>query len=200
MICCVNDLPQPAGGDRPIAAYLRELDALVGRERFVEICCDLLAGADRTSYVAELRYLTGFDGEHRDRFLDASSWKDYWVRTWGGRGLLHCWSDRASDAVVAGLGDEHYRPAEMCLKVAARYDVAGSGPGAAALATHQLPRVRANAVRTLGVVGDTEHADVVLAMLDDPDPAVRTHAARAYDRMAQRLDLPPLDALDLSGP
>jgi hypothetical protein len=196
MMRCVNDLPRPAEGDRPIGARIRELEALVGRERFVEVCCDLLGGADRSSYVAELRYLTGFDGEHRDRFLDESSWKDYWVRTWGARGLLHCWSDRASDAVVGGLGDEHYRPAEMCLKVAAMYDVAGSGPGAAILTTHELPRVRANAVRTLGVVGDTEHAEVVVAALDDPDESVRTQAARAYERMATRLDLPALDAVD----
>ena len=50
--------------------------------------------------------------------------------------------------------------------------------------------MRANAVRTLGVVGDTEHADVVLAVLDDPEPWVREQAARAYRRMAARLDLP----------
>jgi HEAT repeat protein len=56
--------------------------------------------------------------------------------------------------------------------------------------------VRANAVRTLGVVGDTEHADVVLATLDDPEIWVREHAARAYERMAVRLDLPGLGQVD----
>ena len=86
----------------------------------------------------------------------------------------------------------------MCLKVAAKHDVAGAGPGAAALARHELPRVRANAVRTLGVVGDTEHAEVVLATLDDPEVWVRKHAARAYERMAKRLDLPGLDEVGIS--
>jgi HEAT repeat protein len=71
--------------------------------------------------------------------------------------------------------------------------VAGAGPGAARLATHELPRVRAQAVRTLGFVGDTEHLEVVRAALDDPEPAVRTQAARARARMAQRLDLPDPD-------
>ena len=99
------------------------------------------------------------------------------------------WSDGASDAVVAGLSDEHWRPAEMCLKVAARHEVAGTGPWAARLATHALPRVRAQALRALAVVGDTEHADVVRRGLDDPDPAVRTQAARAWERMSARLDL-----------
>jgi hypothetical protein len=117
------------------------------------------------------------------------------VRTWGARGLLHCWDDSATSAVVAGLADQHYRPAEMCLKVSVKHDVAGSGPGAAALTRHELPRVRANAVRALAVVGDTEHVDDVLAVLHDPDESVREQAARAYARMARRLDLPPLEAV-----
>jgi HEAT repeats len=192
----VTELPAPTGHDVPVAVRIRELDRLVGRERLVDVCCDLLAGADRTSYVPELRYLTGHAWESGDPTFDASVWKDYWVRTWGARGLLHCWSDRATDAVVAGLGDEHYRPAEMCLKVSAGHEVSGSGPGAAALTTHELARVRAAAARTLGVVGDTEHAGALAALVHDPDESVREHAARAYERMAERLDLPPLDAID----
>ena len=176
-----------------MAERLRELDALVGRERFVAVCVDLLDGADRTSYVPELRYLTGHTWAADDPILDAAVWKDYWVRTWGARGLLHCWADAATDAVVAGLRDEHYRPAEMCLKVAAQHDVAGTGPGAAALTRHDLPRVRAAAVRALGVVGDTEHVEAVLTALEDPDASVRRAAARARERLAKRLDLPGLD-------
>jgi hypothetical protein len=195
MIDAVADLPPPTPGERPIAERIAELDSLVGRDRFVEICVDLLGGADRTAYVPELRYLTGHSWEAGDSVLDPEAWKDYWVRTWGARGLLHCWHDSATSAVVTGLGDEHYRPAEMCLKVTAQHDVAGSGPGAARLTRHDLPRVRSQAVRTLGVVGDTEHVDDVLAALHDPDDGVRGHAARAYTRMARRLDLPPLDAV-----
>jgi hypothetical protein len=189
----VSSLPPPAPGDRPVAAQIQELAALVGRDRFVEVCVDLLGGADRAAYLRELQYLTGHS---EDRLLDRESWKDYWVRTWGARGLLHCWHDSATAAVVAGLDDEHYRPAEMCLKVSAKHDVAGSGPGAARRTRHELPRVRATAVRTLGVVGDTEHAEDVLAVLHDPEEWVREHAARAYARMARRLDLPPLEAVE----
>jgi HEAT repeat protein len=63
------------------------------------------------------------------------------------------------------------------------------------LTRHELPRVRANAVRALGVVGDTEHVQAVLAVLRDPEERVRGHAARAYARMARRLDLPPLETV-----
>ena len=66
MIGRVSTLPRPEPGDRPIAQRIRELDALVGRGRFVEVCVDLLGGADRTSYVPELRYLTGHDWEPGD--------------------------------------------------------------------------------------------------------------------------------------
>jgi HEAT repeats len=186
----VRSLPPPADRDRPVGALIQGLDALVGRVRFVEVCVDLLKGADRSAYVPELRYLTGLDWAEGEPVHDPAVWKDYWIRTWGGRGLLYCWDDAATRPVVAALGDEHYRPAEMCLKVAAKHDVAGSGPGAAMLTRHELPRVRANAVRTLGVVGDTEHVDDVRAVLHDPEEWVREHAARAYERMAKRLDLP----------
>jgi hypothetical protein len=184
----VSELPPPTA-DRPVAARIRELDGHLGRSRFVEVCVDLLGGASRTTYVPELRYLTHHDWSEDDPVQDPSVWKDYWVRTWGARGLLHCWHDTATPAVAAGLADEHYRPAEMCLKVAARYEVAGTGPGAALLTRSDLPRVRMSAVRALGVVGDTEHVDDVRAALDDPDESVRAQAARAYQQLVRRLDL-----------
>ena len=189
----MSELPPPTADDRPIADRIRELDDLVGRSRFVEVCVDLLGGADRAPYLAELRYLSGHEAE---RFLDRGSWRDYWVRTWGARGLLYCWDDIATPEVVTGLGDDHYRPAEMCLKVAAQHDVAGSGPGAALLTRHELPRVRGQAVRALGVVGDTDQLGAVLALLDDPVASVRAHAWRARARLARRLDLPPDDLGD----
>lgn len=183
----MTPLPPPRDPDAPVARLIAELADHLGVPAFVDVCTDLLAGAPRTAHLDELRYLTGH--EPGPVLLDESRWAPYWRRTWGARGLLHVWDDSATPAIVAGLCDEHWRPAETCLKVTSRHEVAGAADGAAALADHALPRVRAQAVRALGVVGDTEHVDAVRAVLADEQPWVRRHAARALERMAARLDL-----------
>jgi len=172
-----------------VAELIADLAARLGVAQFVAVCAELMAGADREGYVDELRSLTGHAWQPGDGVFDREAWQDYWVRTWGARGLLHVWDDVATDAVVQGLADQHWRPAEMCLKVAARHEVAGTGDGAAALASHELPRVRAQAMRALAVTGDTEHVGVVRDRLDDEDAEVRKQAARALDALERRLDL-----------
>jgi len=172
-----------------VAELIADLAARLGVPRFVALCTDLMAGAEREQYVEELRSLTGHDWRPGDDVFDREIWHDYWLRTWGARGLLHVWDDTATGAVVRGLGDEHWRPAEMCLKVAAKHEVAGTGDGAAALAGHKLPRVRAQAMRALAVQGDTEHLAVVRDRLDDEDAEVRGQAARALDALERRLDV-----------
>jgi hypothetical protein len=176
-------------GDRPVGDLIEELAARLGRPEFTRVCVALLEGAPREDHLDVLPWLTGHDWSEGEPVRDEGTWPDYWLRTWGARGLLHVWDDAATGAVVAGLSDEHWRPAEMCLKVAARHEVAGAGDGAAALADHELPRVRAAAMRTLAVAGDTEHVDVVADRVDDPDPAVRKAAARSLELLQQRLDL-----------
>jgi len=173
----------------PVAELITALAAQLGVPAFVAVCTDLLGGADREEYVEELRSLTGHDWQPGDGVFDRDAWQDYWVRTWGARGLLHVWDDSATAAVVAGLADEHWRPAEMCLKVTARHDVAGTGDAAALLLGHELPRVRAQALRALAVVGDTEHVTLVRGRLADEDEQVRRQAERALTAMARRLDV-----------
>ena len=53
--------------------------------------------------------------------------------------------------------------------------------------------MRAQALRTLAVTGDTEHVAAVRDRLDDDHEDVRRQAARALERMAQRLDLDDVD-------
>lgn len=173
----------------PVAELIAGLADRLGTARFVAVCTDLMAGADRTAYVEELRALTGHDWRPGSAVLDPARWPDYWVRTWGARGLLHVWDDSATSAIVRGLVDEHWRPAEMCLKVAARHEVAGAADAAAGLASSELPRVRAQAMRTLAVTGDTEHVGAVRDRLEDESPDVRRRAARALEALELRLDL-----------
>jgi len=172
-----------------IQASIAELAHRIGRERFVAACVDLLGGAPRERYVEELRGLTLHPWNPGDASFDRTSWADSWVRSWGARGLLHVWDDSATEAVVRGLADAHDRPAEMCLKVAARHEVAGAGDGAAILARHARPRVRVQALRCLAATGDSEHVDAVRAALEDPDAEVRRQAHRAMRALAERLGL-----------
>jgi hypothetical protein len=180
---------RPRDLDEPIGALVRELVEHLGERGAVDVCVDLLRGADRRDHVDALRFLAGRSFDAGDSALDPSSWKDYWVRTWGARGLLYVWDESAAPAVVDGLADPDWRPAEMCLKVTTRREVGGAGDGAVALSRHPLPRVRAQAMRALGVVGDTEHVDAVREALADEDPEVRRQAARALDLIRARLDL-----------
>jgi len=178
-------------GSTPVPHLIKALAKRIGVPAFVAVCTDLMAGADRNQYVDELRSLTGHAWEPGDRIFDPQSWDDYWVRTWGARGLLYVWDDGATDAVVTGLADPHWRPAEMCLKVTARHEVAGTGDGAAALLTHDLPRVRSQALRALALVGDTSHIEPVRDATRDIHPEVRLQATRTLEQMSGRMDVDP---------
>jgi len=186
----VTGLPRPRDLGEPVGALVLELAGHLGEWQTVETCVALLRGADRAEHLDALRYLARRSFEPGDRALEPTSWKDHWPRTWGARGLLYVWHDSAFEAVVDGLADAEWRPAEMCLKVATRREVGSAGDGAVLLSRHELPRVRAQALRTLGAVGDTEHLDAVREAADDASPVVRRQAARALDLLAERLDLP----------
>lgn len=177
-------------GDRPVGELIEELARRLGRRPFVDVCVALLEGAPREQHLEALPWLTGHDWSPGEPVRDPAVWKDFWLRTWGARGLLHVWDDVATGPVVAGLADEEWRPAEMCLKVVARHEVAGAGDGAAGLVGHDLPRVRTVALRVLAAVGDTEHVAAVEAALEDPDAGVRRQADRAWQAVRRRLDLP----------
>ena len=186
----VRDLPPPRDLEAPVGELVVELARHLGTAQTVSLCVDLLGGAPREDHRDALPYLTGLSFDDGAPTLDPGIWKDYWGRTWGARGLLYVWEDSASAAIVDGLDDEHWRPGEMCLKVATKREIGEAGPGAARLALDgELPRVRVQALRTLGAVGDTEHVGVVHDLLDDPEPAVRRQAARSLTRLARRLDL-----------
>ena len=186
----MTGLPPPRDLEAPVGDLVRELAEHLGVGATVALCVELLEGADRNAYPDAMPYLTGLVFDEESPIFYPAQWKDYWVRTWGARGLMYVWDDSAGPAVVAGLDDEHWRPAEMCLKVSTRRELGEAGPRAAVLAVEgELPRVRVQALRTLGAVGDTEHVPVVQGLLEDRDAGVRRQAARSLEQLARRLDL-----------
>jgi hypothetical protein len=171
-----------------VPRLITDLAQRIGVPAFIEACTGLMAGADRSAYVEELRSLTGHAWRAGDSLFDSQSWPDYWLRTWGARGLLHVWDESATEAVVAGLADEHWRPAEMCLKVTARHEVAGAGDACAKWLTHEMPRVQIQALRALATVGDTHHVQAIRAATCEAHPEVQRQATHTLEQMRSRLD------------
>jgi HEAT repeats len=184
-----GDLPSRPGGRPSPRELLGVLAAGVGSARAAALCAELLAADDPGRHAELVLFLGGPAGRS---VLEGGGWKPSWARVWGARGLLYVWDDASESlpgTVLAGLHDEHWRVAEMCLKVAARRELP-AGDGAVSLAGHDLPRVRATAARLLGVAGDSEHLPAVRELLEDESSEVRRAAARALERLEDRLDLP----------
>ncbi len=174
-------------GDRAHAAA----DAL-GDGELTEWCADLLAG--RVRWGSPTRPDVGWVGGRQ-----AGTWGSperlhadtaYWTRVWAARTLLYVWSPSCVPDVVAALHDPAWRVREMCCQVAARWEVEPAAGPCLDLVTDETPRVRAAAVRVLGAVGETEHAEGIRSALDGDDEAVRDVAGRAWTRLETRLDRP----------
>ncbi|GAA4070931.1 hypothetical protein GCM10022248_44150 [Nonomuraea soli] len=115
-------------------------------------------------------------------------WKEHWPRVWGARGLLYAWTPAAAPAVVRGLEDTSWRVREMCAKVARLRELGEAADVLAGLVGDEVPRVRAAALRALGVTGEGEHAPVVRGALDDREASVRQAADKALGQLRVRLD------------
>ncbi len=182
----MDRLPAPPAERVTPRELLGLLEARVGTARAAALCADVLGAADPHEHAEMVVFLGGPAGEAL--LAGSPSWQEYWAPVWGARGLLYVWDESAAPAVLAGLRHDAWRVAEMCLKVSARHGLA-CGDEAVRLAGHDLPRVRATAMRALGACGDTEHLDAVRAGLEDEAEEVRRAAARALERMESRLDL-----------
>ncbi|MFY9888337.1 MAG: HEAT repeat domain-containing protein [Streptosporangiaceae bacterium] len=115
-----------------------------GEPQVVAGCVALLLGQD-----ADDDLLRALGGPNAEMVLDdgPEQRNQYWRRVWGARGLLYAWADHASGAVVAALGDEHWRVREMAAKVVARRKLGDAVEAVAALRADPVPRVRAAAER-----------------------------------------------------
>ena len=116
---------------------------------------------------------------------------DYWPRVWAARSLLHQWTPEPEPAIVTGLADDHWRVREMCAKVAAAHGLASTADACAGLVVgDDNARVRIAALKVVGLLGESEHAESLAVATGDPDRRIAAAAAAALTAMAERLDRP----------
>jgi hypothetical protein len=117
-----------------------------GRDQVIDGCVALLYGRDADGDL--IMALGGPNGQNVIHDGPAQR-NQYWGRVWGARGLLYVYDERADDAIIAALGDEHWRVREMAAKVIARHKVGGGLNAVAALHDDPVPRVRAASERAV---------------------------------------------------
>jgi hypothetical protein len=130
-------------------------------------------------------FLLWVGGRHAQGILDGAP-ALYWPEVWGARALLYAWDDRAAPAVRAGLGNRAWRVREMCCRVVAARELA-FGEDLVPLLGDDVARVRANAARALGGVGEFEQALEVRKLLKDPELDVRKQTGAALGVLRARL-------------
>jgi hypothetical protein len=154
-----------------------------GEDVVVERSCALLGG-----FNAGEEFLLYAGGQHAQGLLNGAP-PLYWPELWGARMLMSAWNPSAAVAVAAGLGNRAWRVREMCAKVVAHRELPLAAE-VAGLATDEVARVRAQAARTLGAVGEFEHADILKNLVKDPELDVRKQAGAALTQLAERLGRP----------
>ncbi|GAA0618398.1 hypothetical protein HPO96_13285 [Kribbella sandramycini] len=162
-----------------------------GADAVVDWAIAFLTGeiTGEAAYAEELPKLVAITGQ-----ANPGGWKTndpvnhYWVRVWAARVFLYVWRDDAAHALLAVADDPAWRVREHVARVTAQRELGQLVDSLLPMLEHELPRVRAAAVRAVGAAGEVEHLDAVEALTDDPDQAVRVAVERAVERLEQRLD------------
>ena len=193
MLAEVTDLPPPRDLEAPVGELVRELADHLGVRATVDLCVELLEGADRNDHPDAMPYLTGVVFDEDSPIYYPAQWKDYWVRTWGARGLLYVWDDSAAPAVVAG-------PRRRALAAGrdvpqgrdqARARRGRSAGGRAGRRRASCPGCGCRRCARSARSATPSTSSVVRDLLDDEEQAVRRQAARSLTQLARRLDLEP---------
>lgn len=189
------DLAEPKDLSASFDKNLRELLGQVSEAAVTKYAVSLLSGADPALHPTALRYL---GGEQANLVLKKKE-HARWAAVWGARVLRYVWSPKQADAateiVLKRLDDPHWRVAEMCTKVVRAHELAVGADPVAELVTHRLARVRAQALRALGVVGEVRHLPVIHSGLEDEEKDVRREAKKALQLRASKLKLDENDLI-----
>jgi HEAT repeat protein len=158
------------------AVRLAAAVAQLGEAEVVDRSIALLAGLN----VGD-EFLVIAGGRHAIGVLDGAP-PLYWPEVWGARALLYVWSDKAVDAVTAGLQNQAWRVREMCARVTAQRSL-DRAEHLRPLLTDDTARVRAAAARALGIVGAPDDVATLKNLFRDGEIDVRRAAQQAIARL-----------------
>lgn len=163
-----------------------------GEDTVIDWCVAFLTGeiTGEDAFGAELPKLVAITGS-----ANPGGWAHpvdpvnyYWVRVWAARAFLYIWRDDVVEALLAVADDPAWRVREHVARITAQRELGQLVDVLLPDLGHELPRVRAAAVRAVGAAGEYEHAAAVEELQDDPDPTVRAAVERALRRLEDRLD------------
>ncbi|HWD83963.1 MAG TPA: HEAT repeat domain-containing protein [Kribbella sp.] len=173
---------------------VRAACAQYGEDTVIDWCVAFLTGeiSGEEAYGAELPKLVAITGSD-----NPGGWKQpvdpvnyYWIRVWAARVFLYVWRDDLVEVLLKAAGDPAWRVQEHVAKITAQRELGQLVDALLPLLDHELPRVRAAAVRAVGAAGEYEHAEAIRPLAHDPDQTVRAAVERALEKLETRLDRP----------
>jgi hypothetical protein len=115
-------------------------------------CIAILEG-----HTPDAEFLRVIGGPSAETVLEgrAGGLDGYWPRVWAARGLLHVWSDVATDAIIGATNSDAWRVREMAAKVIARHKVRPAIDDVVTLLDDENARVRTAAGRAFRVIAES---------------------------------------------
>ncbi|MFG1908382.1 HEAT repeat domain-containing protein [Kribbella sp. NPDC048928] len=171
---------------------VRAACAAHGEDVVIDWCVAFLTGevAGEEAYGGALPRLVAITGS-----ANPGGWKlpvdpvnYYWIRVWAARVFLYVWRDDLVDVLRQAASDPAWRVREHVAKITAQRELGQLVDALLPMLDHELPRVRAAAVRAVGAAGEYEHAAAIGPLAADPDQAVRAAVDRALTNLENRLD------------
>jgi hypothetical protein len=171
---------------------VRAACAAYGEDTVIDWCIAFLTGeiSGEAAYGVDLPKLVAITGNPNPGGWSApvDPVNYYWIRVWAARVFLYIWRDDVVDALLVAVTDPAWRVREHIARITAQRELGQLVDALVPDLSHELPRVRATAARALGAAGESEHADALKDLADDPESIVRSAAAKALTRLKKRLD------------
>jgi len=163
----------------------------LGEAGAVDVLVRLLAGTVRGPDLVLTPYrgvLLDIGDGHAERLMSDESGRrlDYWPRVWAARALAYVGNKTAGSALLAALGDDHWRVRMMAIQTVGRLGIEGATLELVDRLNDEHPRVRSAAVLALERVGTEEAVDRLLRQW--ATGSQRTRAERAVARIIERTD------------